>query len=1107
MITKDRFSKVLSIIVVLGLMLSMGGYNIGGVAFAQAGDTPTLEPTPMELPPIVLAPTELPPTEPTPTEVPPIELPPTELPPTPTALPPTESPTATPTIAPTDTPAPLTDPVHIEGALGSTSGWFSIIWGDGPEGATQMGYTLTNDSGVTPLLLDETLAQSLGGVLSFDRKYVNVEGIWATPLSDEGATTVLNVSSISLASKLGTELESNDVLPLTGTKPWIAIMCKFPDKVDLPKNLAYFQGMDDNVDHRLDHFWRELSYNNIDLIGSNAAGWFTLPDNEAAYLHTNPAGLFHLADDCLAAADTAVNYALYQNGGINMMFNYDWYSGWAWGGSMTKTLDGVTKSWSITWEPPWAYADISVIQHEMGHGFGLPHSSGAYGATYDNAWDVMSKDRYNCAAHTDATYGCIAQQTISYHKDKLGWIPAGQKFTPANPSTTTITLEQLALPATSNYKMAQIPIGGSATHFYTVEARRLTGYDIKLAGAAVIIHEVDTTRSRPAYVLDPDLNGVTSDAGAMWTVGETFTDAANQISVAVLSATATGFTVRIQRGATSSLPPAATLISPSGSISNYTPNYRWNSASGATWYYLWVNGPSGNRIQTWYTASAVGCAGGGVCSVTPATILTGGAHQWWIQTYNSVGYGPWSTGMNFSLPVPGVPPAATLIWPSGSISDTTPTYNWNSASGATYYYLWVNGPSGNRIQTWYTASAVGCSGGGVCSVTPATTLTGGAHQWWIRTYNSVGYGPWSAVMNFSLPVLPVPPASTLISPSGSISDNTPTYRWNSASGATYYYLWVNGPSGNRIQTWYTASQAGCASGGTCSVTPATTLSSGAHQWWIRTWNSVGYGPWSAVMNFSLPWGFNSQFNGNATNWYKPSGDPTVWSVDSYYLYTYGAAGYFTSAYYNEHYGDLDYTAKLWRSRSSTYANTLLIRGDPTTLTSDRGFANAYYFEYTSNGWYSIWKRKSGIWIALQDWTYTSAISQGSAWNTLRVWANGNDLWFSINGIWVKNVADSTFTSNHVGIAMYRSTAAESLWVDWATLTPLTSGTSGTSANLSSEGMVISAEQLALNAAANQQPAASGNPMMAPSIAKGKSGTLKDSTEPQHSGTPVPLPSR
>lgn len=76
-----------------------------------------------------------------------------------------------------------------------------------------------------------------------------------------------------------------------------------------------------------------------------------------------------------------------------------------------------------------------------------------------------------------------------------------------------------------------------------------------------------------------------------------------------------------------------------------------------------------------------------------------------------------------------------------------------------------------------------------------------------------------------------PPAATLVSPSGGIIDTTPTYTWHAVSGATWYMLWVNAPSGNVIQTWYTGGQAGCpADTGTCSITPTTALADGAHTW-------------------------------------------------------------------------------------------------------------------------------------------------------------------------------------------------------------------------------------------------------------------------------------
>jgi hypothetical protein len=138
----------------------------------------------------------------------------------------------------------------------------------------------------------------------------------------------------------------------------------------------------------------------------------------------------------------------------------------------------------------------------------------------------------------------LGQHTITYHKNLDGWIGTRRAVVPSY-SQATITLEQLALPQTADYLMAQIPINGSASRYYTVEARRKVGYDVKLPGQAVIIHDVDTGRVRPAYVVDVDNNGNTGDAGAQWLVGETFSDAANGIWVRVDSATAAGFVVTI----------------------------------------------------------------------------------------------------------------------------------------------------------------------------------------------------------------------------------------------------------------------------------------------------------------------------------------------------------------------------------------------------------------------------------------------------------------------------------------------------------------------------------------------------------------------------------
>jgi hypothetical protein len=252
----------------------------------------------------------------------------------------------------------------------------------------------------------------------------------------------------------------------------------------------------------------------------------------------------------------------------------------------------------------------------------------------------------------------------------------------------------------------------------------------------------------------------------------------------------------------------------------------------------------GNRIQQWYPAADLGCPDGtGTCSVTPILDVVDKC-QWWIQTCNRSGLGPWSGSGSFTAPKPPIPVAATPGSPSGQTTDTTPTYTWNAVPWATWYQLYVNDSQGNKIQQWYAAADLGCPDGtGTCSVTPTVELGIGPCQWWIQTYNRVGLGPWSGGKSFTFP--PPPTAVTQTWPSGTITDSTPAYIWNAVSGATWYQLYVNDSTGIKIQKWFTASEVGCETGtGTCSVKPTTALGAGAGQWWVQTYSSGGFGPWS-----------------------------------------------------------------------------------------------------------------------------------------------------------------------------------------------------------------------------------------------------------------------
>ncbi len=503
------------------------------------------------------------------------------------------------------------------------SGTFIVNWGDSRANTGTEVLSITDKVGkTTNLNIDPKVLDAAGGSADLNRKTVTITGKPAV-VTQVGTDPALRVDSVVIDGKNPANFQRQVV---SGSKPYLNILCQFPDQdvnTTFPQyasqyNISHFNGLMSANYPGMSHYWNEASYGLVNLNGTSALGPFNLPYPRVHYVpNGGSADLDALFDDCTHIVDNFVDYHNYF--GINMAFNAE-LDGYAWGGGRYATLDGVSKPWPATWEPPWSWANQTVYAHEMGHSFGLPHSKFNGGnPPYNNYWDVMSYT-WDCSRLTDPTYGCLGQQTNMYHKDFLGWIPANQKFTYTGTAPQTITLEQSDLPVTGNYKMASIPYGPNNGYSYVIEARRRVGYDTKLMTNAVIIHQNDGGRKEWSWV-----QGTDGAAGAEWLPGETFTDAANNISIRVEAATASGFQITINPA-----PPnmPTNLVANSSGENQITLN--WADVAGESGYKIERSTDNTNWSQ-------IGTTGANVTTYTDTNLTIGTPYYYRVWAYNITG--------------------------------------------------------------------------------------------------------------------------------------------------------------------------------------------------------------------------------------------------------------------------------------------------------------------------------------------------------------------------------------------------------------------------------------------------------------------------------------
>ena len=350
---------------------------------------------------------------------------------------------------------------------GALSGVLTTVYEDPRPGSGKpegVKYTLTEDSGKKTGLLVEgrDVEGEKGGLPALDGERVEVV---ATDAPGMAALEVQEISPDATPPADGTGTSEGVVAQATadgtGAKPTATLLCRFGDKTTItPKGKSHFETLMGATKPGMDYYWREASYGKINLTGSGVYGWYDLPNPESYYKDANGNMLQdRLLQDCTAAADGDVFFPDHTN--INVMVN-TYYADYALGGTRTLSRDGQNKVYGVAWMPRWGYQKETtvyggqfILAHEMGHSFGLPHSSGSYADTYDSGWDVMS-DGSICSPQ-DTQFGCLAVHTTSAHKDKLGWIDASRRY-------TATTAANQASPSSASPSPARRPPDGQDPH-------------------------------------------------------------------------------------------------------------------------------------------------------------------------------------------------------------------------------------------------------------------------------------------------------------------------------------------------------------------------------------------------------------------------------------------------------------------------------------------------------------------------------------------------------------------------------------------------------------------------------------------------------------------
>ncbi len=305
------------------------------------------------------------------------------------------------------------------------------------------------------------------------------------------------------------DLRSAALSPSDGPFRILAVLVKYSDKNSSVATTFFDSLMFDTMGASVRDYFREVSYDQIDLVTVNlpsTLGWRTAPQTYAYYVNgdnglgTYPNNCQKMVEDLVDQIDPLVDFSVYDNDGDNYVDvlvvihagsgaertgspDDIWSHKW---GINPRLKDGVYISSYTTQPEYWTAAGdmtIGVYAHELGHGFGLPdlydtdNSSKGVGR-----WCLMGYGGWN------GTNGSTPAHPCAWARIAMGFA--------AYTNVTGVLTNQAILNVEEGGPIYRVWTSGAVVpEYFLVENRQRTGYDVGLPNSGLLIWHIDDNKA------------------------------------------------------------------------------------------------------------------------------------------------------------------------------------------------------------------------------------------------------------------------------------------------------------------------------------------------------------------------------------------------------------------------------------------------------------------------------------------------------------------------------------------------------------------------------------------------------------------------------------